>query len=478
MPEKPKVLLNLLKRIFPAFILGLVSLAMFPSSAKAIPAFGRKYDLSCTSCHTKPPRLNAFGEAFHMAGYQIPQTQEGELRGKRRIGRINSEIEMLNIFALRVTGHFAESISGGKPVESNLVLPREIEFYFAGTFTDNISYFFNLSHEEKAIEGLDDDGHGHGHFEEKSEFGLGKEFFLMFDLGPFLRKDVSDDGGKTMPMGPMIMGPMIMVGKIDPSTNFSYPTNRQFIIDSPGRVDQDSGQIQRLTLTPYAFASKFFGLNTGEGEAIEVTKEVLYNTAGDFGIDTHAMIGRFMFQAGIMQGIEAGTSDVNEKKDPYLMTRVNFGGAKYFSGSASALIHWGNDTARVGKDLIDWVRYGFAGNVKYKLLDLYGAVIWDQISGLPTATAGTFDDTAFGLTIEGDFIMTDRRLISLRYDQMEAGGFRSRKAGGKVLTLQLRNYIRDNFALFLRDSVNVGRVSDNPLQNFRNLIALGIDFDF
>jgi len=209
-----------------------------------------------------------------------------------------------------------------------------------------------------------------------------------------------------------------------------------------------------------------------------VTKSVLYNTSGDFGIDAHAMIGPFMVQAGIMQGISAGTSDINEKKDPYLMTRLNFGGTHYFSGSVSGLVYWGNDTAKVGTKLIDWFRYGFAGNMKYKLLDIYGAIIWDKVSGLAASDSVLFDDTAMGFTVEADVLLTDYHLVSLRYDHMEAGGFSTEKADGKVLTLQLRKYLRDNFALFLRDSLNVGHLSANPLQNFRNLIAAGIDFDF
>lgn len=456
-----------------ASIFLLISLIVLASAspASAIPAFARKYDMSCTSCHTKPPRLNAFGEAFHMAGYQIPQTKEGDLRKKRQIGRINSEIEMLNIFALRATGNFAESFSGGNPVETNLALPREIELYFGGTFTDDISYFFNLAHEGKVISGLDN---GDNLYEEKSEFGLGKEFFLMFDLhSSIFGKPTGEMGGL------MIMGPMIMVGKVDPSTNFSYATNRQFILNTPGHLDKDTGMIQRFSLTPYAFASKFFGLKTGDGKSLEVTQSVLYNTSGGFGLDVHAMVnGRYLLQAGIMQGIEAGTSDVNEKKDPYLMARMNFGGTNYFSGSVSGLVNWGNDTAMLGKQLIDWFRYGFAGNVKYKLLDIYGAIIWDELSGLPASVAGNFDDTAMGLTIEGDLLITDQHLLSIRYDQMTSGGFISDKADAKVLTFQVRKYYRDNFALFIRDTVNVGTVSDNPLQNFRNLVAVGVDLDF
>lgn len=443
-----------LKRII---ILGVFMAGILPSSAQAIPAFARKYDVSCTSCHTKPPRLNVFGEAFHMAGFQIPMVEEGETKKKRRIGRIWSETDFLNIFSVRATGNFVESFYKGDPSETNLTLPQEVEIYLAGTLAQNISYFFELENETKAVEGIGGDS-----FEAKSRFGLGKEFFLMFHLDHFMKG--------------LAMGPMVMIGKIDPSTNFSYPTNRQLVLNVLGRIDL--GKMTRFTLAPYAFSSKFFGVKTGEGDSIEITREVLYNTTGDFGIDVHGMVGRFMFQTGVMQGLSTGTTDANQKKDPYLMTRMNFGEEKYISGSLSGLLYWGNDTAMVDQELIDWFRYGFSGNLKYRLLDLYGAVIWDKISDLPDAISNPFDDTAFGLTIEGDYLVSDQVLFSTRYDQLNGGGFINEKANGKVFTVQARYYVRDDFSLYLRDSYNLEGISNHPLQNFRNLIAFGVDFSF
>lgn len=40
--------------------------------ARAIPAFARKYETSCLTCHTVYPKLNAFGEAFRRDGYRFP----------------------------------------------------------------------------------------------------------------------------------------------------------------------------------------------------------------------------------------------------------------------------------------------------------------------------------------------------------------------------------------------------------------------
>src|SRR5512135_325317 len=41
-------------------------------SARAIPAFARKYGTSCLTCHTAYPKLTPFGEAFRRNGYRFP----------------------------------------------------------------------------------------------------------------------------------------------------------------------------------------------------------------------------------------------------------------------------------------------------------------------------------------------------------------------------------------------------------------------
>jgi hypothetical protein len=44
-----------------------------PTNTKAIPAFARKYGLSCGACHTSPPRLNETGYRFRAAGFRWPE---------------------------------------------------------------------------------------------------------------------------------------------------------------------------------------------------------------------------------------------------------------------------------------------------------------------------------------------------------------------------------------------------------------------
>ena len=48
---------------------------LLPGKANAIPAFARKYNVACSTCHEAWPKLNDFGELFRDNGYQM-------LRGK------------------------------------------------------------------------------------------------------------------------------------------------------------------------------------------------------------------------------------------------------------------------------------------------------------------------------------------------------------------------------------------------------------
>src|SRR6266699_6731164 len=44
--------------------------------AAAIPAFARKYQTSCATCHNNFPELNDFGEAFKKNGFKFPKDDE------------------------------------------------------------------------------------------------------------------------------------------------------------------------------------------------------------------------------------------------------------------------------------------------------------------------------------------------------------------------------------------------------------------
>ncbi len=62
-------------------MLGTLTLALALSEqAQAIPAFARKYQTSCTTCHTAWPVLNPFGEAFRRNGFRFPGDDSDALK--------------------------------------------------------------------------------------------------------------------------------------------------------------------------------------------------------------------------------------------------------------------------------------------------------------------------------------------------------------------------------------------------------------
>ena len=59
-------------RILPLRVAVLAAAAVTALPAQAIPAFARKYETSCLTCHTVYPKLTPFGEAFRRGGYRFP----------------------------------------------------------------------------------------------------------------------------------------------------------------------------------------------------------------------------------------------------------------------------------------------------------------------------------------------------------------------------------------------------------------------
>src|SRR5439155_24166260 len=99
-------------------------------SASAIPAFARQYDLQCNACHTRPPRLNRFGERFHMMGFQIPSAArpDGLVGSLREDGPVKTLIDSL---ALRIEGGLFEYTTSPRETEKKFAPPNEITLFVA-----------------------------------------------------------------------------------------------------------------------------------------------------------------------------------------------------------------------------------------------------------------------------------------------------------------------------------------------------------
>jgi hypothetical protein len=462
-----------------ALVVGLVAFAS-PGRVEAVPAFARQYDLQCNACHTRPPRLNRFGEQFHLMGFQLPSAArpDGLVGSLQDDGPLKTVIDSL---ALRIEGGLFEYTESPRATETKLQPPDEITLFVARSLLPDLSIFVEIEGEPNAI------AFENGRYFPRGEFGLGKEAFFMLNLGRML----GALGAPTMEMGGQTMvgehggftmhGPMLMAGKVDPNTNFSYATNRQLI--APTELEVEHGQVERLPVVPYAFASKFFGLfkNRSEREPQLVTDQVMYNVPGAPGADFHAMINDVLVaQTGFLRE--------NEGFNAYGMLRFDLLDRQELTFNVSGLVNWGFGVVRApnpedhdlpGGKRLDRLRYGIAANVRWKQLDVYGAVIWDRLYGVPGELRGSFDRTATGLTIEADYLVHEKVMLSSRFDQLWAGGLKDEKRDGSVLSVQVKFYPWQNIAFFVRDSVNLRSfVEESPLRNWRNQLFIGIDWDF
>lgn len=130
--------------------------AAVPSTAEGIPAFARKYGVSCSMCHSTIPRLNAFGEEFAGNGFEM---------AVRELARdtIDTGDPMLRLlrhieFAVRMDLFAAASTPiRTDAADVDLQTPYTAKLLTGGVLADKISFYmyFMLS-ERGEVGGLED----------------------------------------------------------------------------------------------------------------------------------------------------------------------------------------------------------------------------------------------------------------------------------------------------------------------------------
>jgi hypothetical protein len=114
------------------------------------------------------------------------------------------------------------------------------------------------------------------------------------------------------------------------------------------------------------------------------------------------------------------------------------------------------------------------------MVDVYAAYAVDKINKTPAALSGLFDSTATGLTVGADTYVTDRALVSIRYDNLDAGGMVDQRKSSSFVGVQVKYFLRTNVAIFVRDDFNVRKSEggDSAVRNLRNAFFSGVDIVF
>ncbi len=169
------------------------TLLVIGSDALAIPAFARKYQTSCGTCHEAYPRLNAIGESYRLNGFKFA---DDDLYIKEDPVELGDEaykklwpkaiwpgtIPGLPPIAIVLRSTYQIDIGGTNDARSEFIFPETAKILAAGAFGEHISFFFEL--------GLDRSGgtagHGGDHGTASSGTVTDIQGWVMFEdlLGP------------------------------------------------------------------------------------------------------------------------------------------------------------------------------------------------------------------------------------------------------------------------------------------------------
>ncbi len=155
--------------------------------AVAIPAFARKYQTSCQTCHSNPPELNDFGEAFKKSGFKFPKDDETFVKEPPVLlgaeaqrenfpkviypGEIPGTIPISFRFLGFASYNNRRPLSAGVVPRTDLFTPDTFTILAAGSFGKNLSFWID---DDISVGGSGGAG------------GLGDGYLKVNDLGHYL----------------------------------------------------------------------------------------------------------------------------------------------------------------------------------------------------------------------------------------------------------------------------------------------------
>lgn len=337
------------------FAVGLM--ALFPSTASAIPAWSRKFDVACATCHyPTPPRLNAYGHKFRRAQMRTPEEFNKEPDWKK-VG---------NYVSMRIRGGYKyESnenpalATGG--VTSGFALGDATLFY-AGPVAKNFSGFVELERpgNEEIIEAVVAAGGIAGN----------PDNFYTFRLGQFHTLTRVGWGGLDRPTG--ISTPMAL--------------SRPLVAGDAFKLNQDQVGLE-----------------------------------GTWVHKNHRIIGQVLNGGDFADAMTTDRSDQNQAKDYQLAYELMWGerssGLTVFGYQGTANDP-SDDTAPTPPDIVTLKRYGvtaaqdFKGGFEVQGGYLRGTDNFD----LPVATVESVDGEGWWIELEQYFKGLKDLTIFGRYD--------------------------------------------------------------
>lgn len=345
---------------------------VFAQEASAIPPFARKYRTSCLTCHVMPPKLNAFGEAYRLNGYQIPEGDEPHIKDEPLVTAAPAWKEAWPKanwpgwipgsppIAIRLQLDTESTKDETKKYSTNFEFPHEVELLWGGTFGEDLGFFGEVEWKQR------------GNMEVKQGF---LKFQNPLEWAGVPRRWLN-----------------LWWGQMDQTYLTSYRNLDRVGINHPlwGNKTPKDFTVRNLTTGATRTSGNSFRLQDMHP-----------------GIELNGILGSRLFWAGgVSTGGGEARFDIDNHKDPYYMLRYKFGGRAYdgslpgergVSLAAPASGGWVDNALQIehfgyfGKQRIStggaasasrstdkFNRFGLALRWTWQDLDLAGGLVWGQ----------------------------------------------------------------------------------------------------
>jgi len=134
----------------------LISFFILPgliNQLKAIPAFARKYNMSCLTCHNPMPRLKEYGATFANNGFRLADQE-----AKRYFADTgDDQLSLIRDFplAVRMEAHLTANNSNSGQLD--FAVPYLVKLMSGGELSKKLSYYFYFYFNERgAVAGIED----------------------------------------------------------------------------------------------------------------------------------------------------------------------------------------------------------------------------------------------------------------------------------------------------------------------------------
>ncbi len=142
-----------MKKIMLPFLSAIIFITIFAGDASAIPAFARKYNMTCKTCHAPFPKLKEYGEEFAGNGFVL-KDQDAP---RYFVETGDDELSLIRDIplAFRLEGYL--TYNNSKTEQPDFSTPYILKLLSGGALSKDIAYYFYFFFSERGdVAGIED----------------------------------------------------------------------------------------------------------------------------------------------------------------------------------------------------------------------------------------------------------------------------------------------------------------------------------